>query len=305
VAGIRTIRSFFSYRPRFLTALCAFTVAFGCAAGVAFATEPVPGTDPSLDNAGTMLITPAPQVLRMGSLGQAVRDLQRELRRRGSRVVIDGSYGLGTKRAVQRLQKRFGMTASGVATAPFLARLGITVHQVAADSSTTTPVAFQGIVPTLIWPAAGPINSPFGTRWGRMHEGIDIGAKDGSPVVAAAAGTVTQAGWESGYGNLVVVDHGGGVSTAYAHLSEITVTDKQSVQPGEQVGNVGSTGHSTGPHLHFEVRLGEDPHDPLRYLPATSSGADVSVVITPEPATSPTAPTSTSNIPVPAPPPAP
>jgi murein DD-endopeptidase MepM/ murein hydrolase activator NlpD len=250
-------------------------------------------------------VAPTLQVLRMGSVGQAVRDLQRELRRRGSRVVIDGSFGLGTKRAVQRLQGRFGMTASGVATAPFLARLGITVHQVAADS-TATSVAFQGTVPTLVWPASGPINSPFGMRWGRMHEGIDIGAKDGSPVGAAAPGTITHAGWEGAYGNLVVVDHGGGVSTAYAHLSAITVADKQSVQQGEQLGNVGSTGHSTGPHLHFEVRLGGDQHDPLRYLPATSSGADVSVVITPEPSTTtPAAPTSTSNIPVPAPAPAP
>ncbi len=305
MAGICTIRSFHAYRSRFLTALCAFAIALGCTAGAGFASEPMPGTDPSLDGEGTVRVVPTPQVLRMGSVGQAVRDLQRELRRRGSRAVIDGSFGLGTKRAVQRLQDRFGMIASGVATAPFLARLGITVHQVAADSSATR-VAFQGTMPTLVWPASGPINSPFGSRWGRMHLGIDIGAKDGAPVGSAAPGTITHAGWEGAYGNLVVVDHGGGVTTAYAHLATITVTDRQSVQQGEQLGNVGSTGRSTGPHLHFEVRLGGEQHDPLRYLPATSSGADVSVVITPEPSTTtPAAPTSTSNTPVPTPAPAP
>jgi murein DD-endopeptidase MepM/ murein hydrolase activator NlpD len=118
----------------------------------------------------------------------------------------------------------------------------------------------------LIWPASGPVTSPFGWRWGRMHEGIDIGASYGSPIRAAAPGTVIYCGWESGYGNLVVIDHGGNLATAYGHQSAIAVTCGQQVSQGQVIGYVGSTGHSTGPHLHFEVRVNGAPVDPLGYL---------------------------------------
>jgi len=118
----------------------------------------------------------------------------------------------------------------------------------------------------LIWPVNAPITSPFGWRWGRMHEGIDLGAAYGSPIAAAAAGVVIYAGWEGGYGNLVVIDHGGGLATAYGHQSRIAVSVGQSVSQGETIGYVGSTGHSTGPHLHFEVRVNGNPVDPLGYL---------------------------------------
>jgi murein DD-endopeptidase MepM/ murein hydrolase activator NlpD len=103
-------------------------------------------------------------------------------------------------------------------------------------------------------------------RWGRMHEGIDIGCAYGAPNRAAAAGTVIYAGWMSGYGNLVVVDHGNGLSTAYAHASSLAVGIGQSVAQGQTVSYVGSTGHSTGPHLHFEVRVNGVAVDPLAYL---------------------------------------
>jgi murein DD-endopeptidase MepM/ murein hydrolase activator NlpD len=118
----------------------------------------------------------------------------------------------------------------------------------------------------LIWPASGPVTSPFGWRWGRMHEGIDIGASYGSAIHAAASGTVIYCGWESGYGNLVVIDHGGNLATAYGHQSAIAVTCGQQVSQGQVIGYVGSTGHSTGPHLHFEVRINGAPVDPLGYL---------------------------------------
>jgi murein DD-endopeptidase MepM/ murein hydrolase activator NlpD len=118
----------------------------------------------------------------------------------------------------------------------------------------------------LIWPVNAPITSPYGMRWGRMHEGIDLGAAYGTPIAAAAAGTVIYAGWMGGYGNLTVIDHGGGLSTAYGHQSNIAVALGQQVAQGEIIGNVGSTGHSTGPHLHFEVRVNGAPVDPLGYL---------------------------------------
>jgi murein DD-endopeptidase MepM/ murein hydrolase activator NlpD len=117
-----------------------------------------------------------------------------------------------------------------------------------------------------IWPVSAPITSPFGWRWGRMHEGIDLGAAYGSPIAAVAAGVVIYAGWEGGYGNLVVIDHGGGIATAYGHQSSIAVSLGQSVSQGETLGYVGSTGHSTGPHLHFEVRVNGQAVDPLGYL---------------------------------------
>jgi murein DD-endopeptidase MepM/ murein hydrolase activator NlpD len=117
-----------------------------------------------------------------------------------------------------------------------------------------------------IWPVSGSVVSPFGMRWGRMHEGIDISAGSGSPVAAAAAGTVISAGYMGGYGNLVVIDHGGGLATAYAHLSGYAVGGGQSVSQGQVVGYVGCTGHCYGPHLHFEVRVNGGAVDPLGYL---------------------------------------
>ena len=118
----------------------------------------------------------------------------------------------------------------------------------------------------LIWPVEGVVVSGFGMRWGRMHEGIDITASSGTPIRAAAAGAVIHAGWLGGYGNLVVVDHGNGLATAYAHASAILVGVGQQVSQGETVSLVGSTGNSSGPHLHFEVRVNGEAVDPLLYL---------------------------------------
>jgi murein DD-endopeptidase MepM/ murein hydrolase activator NlpD len=117
-----------------------------------------------------------------------------------------------------------------------------------------------------IWPVNGTVTSGYGLRWGRMHEGIDISAPTGTPIWAVAPGTVIYAGWLGGYGYLVVVDHGNGLATAYAHASSILVAVGQDVAQGDTVALVGSTGHSTGPHLHFEVRVNGVAVDPLLYL---------------------------------------
>jgi murein DD-endopeptidase MepM/ murein hydrolase activator NlpD len=116
-----------------------------------------------------------------------------------------------------------------------------------------------------IWPVSGPVVSAFGWRWGRMHEGIDIGAGYGTPIIAAAAGTVIYAGWMGGYGNLIIIDHGGGLATAYAHQSSFAVGGG-SVSQGQVIGYIGCTGHCYGPHLHFEVRVNGSAVDPLGYL---------------------------------------
>jgi murein DD-endopeptidase MepM/ murein hydrolase activator NlpD len=118
----------------------------------------------------------------------------------------------------------------------------------------------------LIWPVSGPVTSGFGWRWGRMHEGIDIAVPTGTPVSSAASGRVIYAGWMGGYGNLVVIDHGGGLATAYGHNSSIAAGSGSSVSQGQTIAYAGSTGHSTGPHVHFEVRVNGAPVDPLGYL---------------------------------------
>jgi len=131
----------------------------------------------------------------------------------------------------------------------------------AASTGTGAPSASG-----FIWPVNGTVVSGFGWRWGRMHEGIDIAAPMGASVWAAAAGTVIHSGWLGGYGLLVVVDHGNGLATAYAHNSSLLVGVGQRVSQGETISLVGSTGNSSGPHVHFEVRANGAAVDPLFYL---------------------------------------
>ncbi|HBI27996.1 MAG TPA: metalloendopeptidase, partial [Peptococcaceae bacterium] len=119
---------------------------------------------------------------------------------------------------------------------------------------------------SLRWPTGGSITSRYGPRGGGFHSGLDIGAGQGAAVGAAAGGTVSSAGWQGGYGNYVLINHGNGVSTRYAHLSSINVSSGQSVSSGQLIGRVGSTGNSTGPHLHFEVIVNGSTRDPLNYL---------------------------------------
>ena len=119
----------------------------------------------------------------------------------------------------------------------------------------------------MAWPTNGSMTSGFGYRWGSLHAGVDIANGVGTPIRAAKGGTVILAGWNGGYGNCIVIDHGGGLSTLYGHMSRIRASEGQSVKQGELIGDMGSTGNSTGSHLHFETRLGGNPQDPTRYLP--------------------------------------
>ena len=124
----------------------------------------------------------------------------------------------------------------------------------------------------MIWPISGPITSEFGWRTHpitgdqRFHSGLDIGGDYGIPVHAAQSGTVTYAGWVSGYGNTVIIDHGGGITTLYGHNQSLAVSEGQSVSQGQTISYCGSTGNSTGPHCHFEVRQNGEPVSPYGYL---------------------------------------
>jgi murein DD-endopeptidase MepM/ murein hydrolase activator NlpD len=170
----------------------------------------------------------------------------------------------------QKLQDLSTLTASERAEAEEIDALQAASARIAAQiraaqSRNTGPTQTPSNA-GLIWPVQGPVTSPFGWRWGRMHEGIDIGVGYGTPIHAAAGGTVIYCGWEEGYGNFVVLDHGGNLATAYGHQSSIAVACGQQVNQGDVIGYVGCTGHCFGPHLHFEVRVNGNPVDPLGYL---------------------------------------
>jgi murein DD-endopeptidase MepM/ murein hydrolase activator NlpD len=141
----------------------------------------------------------------------------------------------------------------------------------------------RGYTPT-IWPVDGKLEAGFGGRRNpfggpgyEFHSGQDIEAPWGAPVVAGASGQVMFVGWQNGYGQLVVVDHGGGLTTRYGHLSQIYVELGQTVQRAQLLGKVGSTGRSTGPHLHYEVRINDQPVNPRQYLLLNNNSTAVTV----------------------------
>ena len=123
-----------------------------------------------------------------------------------------------------------------------------------------------------IWPAEGHLTSGFGNRTNPftgkavLHAGIDIANRIGTPIVAPARGTVVSAGWQNAYGNCIVIDHGNSITTRYAHMETTVVSEGQEVKRGQVIGTIGNTGRSTGPHLHYEIRVGGVPVNPMRYI---------------------------------------
>jgi murein DD-endopeptidase MepM/ murein hydrolase activator NlpD len=146
------------------------------------------------------------------------------------------------------------------------ARVTAALQAQSGGGGTATAGPIQAGAGGLIWPVNGPIVSPFGMRWGRLHAGVDIAAPAGTPIRAAKAGRVVLLGPTSGYGNYICVAHGGGLSTCYAHLSSYSTSSGASVSQGQVIGAVGCTGHCFGDHLHFETRVGGSPVNPAGYL---------------------------------------
>ncbi|MBS1679793.1 MAG: peptidoglycan DD-metalloendopeptidase family protein [Actinobacteria bacterium] len=202
------------------------------------------------------------RVMQTGDRGWDVAALQFLLQRAGHGPGrADGLFGPLTQAAVERAQAAVGITADGLAGPQTIAAL--------RGGSTTTPVATDPSGPVrFLRPVAGPMGDGFGApRSDHAHTGIDFPVPYGTAVGAAGVGTTIYAGYNyGGYGNLVVVGHRLGYTTWYAHLSAIATAAGQAVEGGTIVGYVGSTGHSTGPHLHFEVRRYDTPIDPAPLL---------------------------------------
>lgn len=164
--------------------------------------------------------------------------------------------------------------AAAAAQAQAQAEAEAAAQQQQASSAGSDDYAYQPVSGSgaFIWPVNGVITSPFGYRTHPIfgttiyHSGIDIGVDEGTPVHAADAGVVVEADWISGYGYAVIIDHGNGLSTLYGHNSSLAVSAGQSVSQGQVIAYAGSTGNSTGPHVHFEVRSNGDPVDPMGYL---------------------------------------
>jgi peptidoglycan hydrolase-like protein with peptidoglycan-binding domain len=215
------------------------------------------------------------RTMKNGDRGWDVAAMQYILARRGYPPgAIDAVFGPMTDTALRNFQRAYGLSADGLAGP-------ITVHALRHGRASrgtpggTTPVS--GPV-RLLRPVPGPIGDGFGAprKGHRTHTGVDFPVPAGTRIGAAGVGVVEFAGWNSGgYGNLVVVRHRLGYTTWYAHMSRIAVSAGQSVTGGTTLGYVGSTGHATGPHLHFELRRNAVPIDPTPYLlaaVATSAG---------------------------------
>jgi peptidoglycan hydrolase-like protein with peptidoglycan-binding domain len=206
------------------------------------------------------------RVMTHGDRGWDVAALQFMLRRRGfSPGSVDGGFGPGTLSAVRRFQSARGISVDGAAGRGTLTALRSRGRQHVSSGSPSGPVRFLRPVP-------GPMGDGFGYPGGRRHDGIDFPQPYGTSVGAAGRGTVVFAGWNSGgYGNLIVIQHRLGFQTWYAHLAGFSAGKGQAVAGGVRIGTVGSTGRSTGPHLHWEVRRNGVPINPVPYMLSQTS----------------------------------
>ena len=142
----------------------------------------------------------------------------------------------------------------------------VTVFEYTSDTDNNTFEEKRPAIPVFAEPAEGVLTSSFGIRNGKNHTGIDIGGSSGSDICASVSGTVSYAGWLGGYGNYIVIDHENGLQTAYGHCSSILVSEGERVKQGQKIAYMGSTGNSTGPHLHFEIKQNNEYLNPLDYV---------------------------------------
>lgn len=233
-------------------------------------------TSPDRLRVGQMLVVPGPAAkaatpARPTASARPARPLQ----------AASVTYRVREGDTVSAIARRYATTVRAIAAANDLA----SAHRLKVGQRLTVPLASGGgtapareLTPTrgtlsttaptggFIWPSRGLLTSRFGWRYRQNHDGIDLAAPHGSPISAARAGRVAFAGWYYGYGRAVFIDHGGGLTTLYAHTSSLLVRTGETVGRGQLIARVGCTGRCTGPHLHFEVRIGGRAVDPFRYL---------------------------------------
>jgi len=203
-----------------------------------------------------------------------VREALRHRPHEVARVLVAAGRGGRRREEIEELAARHQVELRALPERELARVAGAAHNGFAAEVRERRPVspASAGAPGALSWPVTGQITSPFGWRRSpfggspEFHQGLDIAANMGTTIIAPASGTVISAGWYGGYGNYVLIDHGGGMATGYGHLSQIFVSVGQQIQKGQAIGAVGSTGASTGPHLHFEVRINGKPVDPAAYL---------------------------------------
>jgi murein DD-endopeptidase MepM/ murein hydrolase activator NlpD len=258
------------------------TPAAGAAPAPVAAAAPAVAAAPAAPTAARVASTPT--LLKVGSRGQLVRDLQRELRRRGIRVSVDGAFGPATRAAVRKLQKRMRLKATGTANAAFLKRLGIKARTVAAVSAPVTPTIAPGASPYLrVFPVAGEYSysDDYGAaRHQGRHEGVDIMADRDTPLVAVDDVTVKRlTRTETGLGGIWVwLQRADGTEYYYAHMASIApgIDVGTKLTAGQVVGGVGNTGDARygAAHLHFEVHPGGGAStDPYPHLVAVDPTA--------------------------------
>ena len=186
-------------------------------------------------------------------------------------LVADAAGGVGNEQVSSSLDRFYTLRNTALSGAAAIGiSLGLTHNATPADWARASSV------PSL-WPVEGPITGPFGERIdpfngeGAFHSGVDISASFGQPVIAPAEGTVVFADLMSGYGRTIMIDHGHGISTRYGHLASFAVVSGQQVRRGDTIGYVGLSGRSTGPHLHYEVRINDTPVNPHKFLRLTAA----------------------------------
>ena len=245
--------------------------------------NPEVGADPDMLIPGETLLVPGtPGIVYDVKLGDTVTDIAATYGIDPVEIVSFAPNGLASADTI--VEGSVLVLPGGVPPPPPPPVVEETPGPVEPDAATPEPVPAPAVVPApappplpappaavsagFIWPVNGTLNSRFGPRWGSFHSGIDLGVGYGTGVAAAASGQVVLASYSGyGYGNYIIVRHGDGSETLYAHLSSIWISLGQHVGQGEIIGAVGCTGWCTGPHLHFEVRVGGAPVDPLAYLP--------------------------------------
>lgn len=195
----------------------------------------------------------------MEMMNETIYEEDKNLREGTSRVIIEGKPGL--KQITYRITKVDGQTIEEIPRAQII--LIVPITKVIRQGTKVIPGIGSG---KFTWPVVGPqLTSEFGKRWGKFHAGTDT-VSENKNILAADNGKIIFAGIKSGYGNCIIIDHQNGYKTLYGHLSKISVKKGQKVTKGEKIGVMGSTGNSTGVHLHFEIHKGENQENPLKYL---------------------------------------